>query len=279
MSRFLAFCACFLLSGVAWTQEIVVSTQPIYLIAQEVTQGIEKPTLLLKDQSGHDVSLTPMHRKMIQDSALIIWLGKEHEAPLDKLLSHNQKAISILHSGLVHTLPQRNIRGTALKNTLDTHIWLDPQNAVRIAFFIASLRSQQVPENKKRYWANAQQFAQKLLQTSHQYTQRKTVRPYWSFHDAYQYLERPLNLRFAGALTDDPHIAPTLAQMKYLNDNRPNSKMCLLAEVHASQAQYQKLNPLVFQAVDESMTGETNFISAWKQLADHVYKCTLNAQK
>ena len=55
MSRFLAFFAFALFSSVAWTQDLVVSTQPIYLIAQEVTKGIEKPTLLLADQSGHDV--------------------------------------------------------------------------------------------------------------------------------------------------------------------------------------------------------------------------------
>ena len=51
MSRFLAFFAFALFSSVAWTQDLVVSTQPIYLIAQEVTKGIEKPTLLLADQS------------------------------------------------------------------------------------------------------------------------------------------------------------------------------------------------------------------------------------
>ena len=279
MSRFLAFCAFALFSSVAWTQDLVVSTQPIYLIAQEVTKGIEKPTLLLANQSGHDVSLTPMHRKIIQDADLVIWLGKEHEAPLDKLLSQNEKAISILHSGIIHALPQRNTRGIALKDTVDTHVWLDPNNAVRIAFFIASLRSQQMPEYKDRYWNNAKVFAQSMLQTSNIYSQSTQARPYWSFHDAYQYLERPLNLRFAGALTDDPHVAPTVAQIKYLNDNRPYSKMCLLAEVHASQAQYQKLNPLVFQAVDESMTGAGDFVSAWKQLADHVHKCVLNARK
>ena len=39
------------------------------------------------------------------------------------------------------------------------------------------------------------------------YSQSTQARPYWSFHDAYQYIERPLNLRFAGALTDD-HILP-----------------------------------------------------------------------
>jgi ABC-type Zn2+ transport system substrate-binding protein/surface adhesin len=42
---------------------------------------------------------------------------------------------------------------------------------------------------------------------------------HWSYHDAYQYLER-LNLKFAGALTDDP-ILPLPAQIKYLKDSRP----------------------------------------------------------
>lgn len=115
MSRFLAFFAFALFSSVAWTQDLVVSTQPIYLIAQEVTKGIEKPTLLLADQSGHDVSLTPMHRKIIQDAGLVIWLGRAHEAPLDKLLTPNDKAVSILDSGIINALPLRNTRGDALK--------------------------------------------------------------------------------------------------------------------------------------------------------------------
>ena len=108
MSRFLAFFAFALFSSVAWTQDLVVSTQPIYLIAQEVTKGIEKPTLLLADQSGHDVSLTPMHRKIIHDAGLVVWLGRAHEAPLDKLLTPNDKAVSILDSGIINALPLRN---------------------------------------------------------------------------------------------------------------------------------------------------------------------------
>ncbi len=82
-------CLVVLLGRKTW----LFSTQPIYLIAQEVTKGIEKPTLLLADQSGHDVSLTPMHRKIIQDAGLVIWLGQAHEAPLDKLLTPNDKAV------------------------------------------------------------------------------------------------------------------------------------------------------------------------------------------
>jgi zinc transport system substrate-binding protein len=279
MSRFYVFISLFLLSTLGWSQGIVVSTHPIYLIAQEVTKGIETPTLLLGDQSGHDITLTPKHRKMINDASLIIWLGPQHEAPLTKLLENNPLAISILDSNLTQVLPQRNPRGQALKGTVDTHVWLEPNNAIRIGFFIAALRSQQKPEFKTQYWDNARRFAKEMVEASNQYSANTLVRPYWSYHDAYQYLERPLNLKFAGALTAEPHVAPTIAQIKYLNDNRPYQKMCLLAEGHASKNQYQKLQPIVFQKVDESMVGESNFIQGWVKLATEAQKCTLNAQK
>lgn len=279
MSRIFAFCLLSILSTVGWTQSLVVSTHPLYLIAQEVTKGVEQPVLLLENQTGHDVSLTPAHRKAIQDAGLVIWLGKAHEAPLDKLLHNNPKAVSILSSGLVKTLPQRSTRGAPLANTVDTHVWLDPNNAVRIGFFIAALRSQQQPQYRDKYWHNAQTFAKQMFATAQKFQTQTAAQPYWSYHDAYQYLERPLHLKLAGSMTDDPHIAPTLAQIKYLNDHRGQKKMCLLAEAHASANQYQKLQPIVFQAVDESLTAENNFISAWSDLAQQVKNCVLTARQ
>lgn len=278
MSRLFAFCLLSILSTVGWTQSLVVSTHPLYLIAQEVTKGVERPVLLLENQTGHDVSLTPAHRKAIQDAGLVIWLGKAHEAPLDKLLHNNPKAVSILSSGLVKTLPQRSTRGAPLANTVDTHVWLDPNNAVRIGFFIAALRSQQQPQYRDKYWHNAQAFAKQMFGIAQKFQNQGAVQPYWAYHDAYQYLERPLHLKLAGSMTDDPHIAPTLAQIKYLNDHRGQKKMCLLAEAHASANQYQKLQPIVFQAVDESLTAENNFISAWSDLAQQVKNCVLTAR-
>jgi zinc transport system substrate-binding protein len=118
-----------------------------------------------------------------------------------------------------------------------------------------------------------------MLLTAQKYSHSSTGKSYWAYHDAYQYLERPLNLKFAGALTDDPHVGATVAQIKYLNDNRPYRKMCLLAEGHASKNQYQKLGNIVFAEVDESMSQETNFIQAWQRLADKTHNCVLNARK
>lgn len=279
MFRLFSFCFLALFSTASMAQALVVSTHPLYLIAEKVTKNIETPTLLLADQTGHDVSLTPAHRKTIQDAGLIIWLGKAHEAPLERILKQNTKAIALLEAGIMQTLPQRSERGVALKNTVDSHVWLDPNNAVRIAFFIAALRSQQMPEHRDAYWNNARAFAQELFATAHQLRGLGAAQPYWAYHDAYQYLERALNLKFAGSLTNDPHIAPTVAQIKYLNDHRLSRKMCLLAEGHASKSQYMKLNPVVFQMVDESMRGTEDFVQAWQQLAKQTKACVLNARK
>ena len=280
MIRILAFCFSALLTSVTWAQApLVVSTHPIYLIAKEITQSVEEPVLLLGNQTGHDVQLTPDNRKTILEAGLVIWLGKEHEAPLEKVLSGNPKAISILNSGIIQALPLRSTRGVALKDTVDTHVWLDPNNAVRIGFFIAALRSQQHPENKTMYWNNAKKFANEMLVVSQKYAGAGVTRPYWAYHDAYQYLERSLNLKFAGAMTDDPHVAPTVAQIKYLNDTRAYKKMCLLAEGNAAPSQYKKLGEISFQAVDESLAEQQDFVVAWQSLAQKTQACVLNARK
>lgn len=269
-----------LFSTLIWADKpLLVSTQPIFLIAQEVTKGIEQPELLLKDQSGHDIQLSPAHRKKIQEAGLIIWIGKEHEYPLQKAFQDNLKAVSILDSGIINKLPQRDSKGNPQKNTIDTHIWLEPNHAVRIAFFISALRGQQFPEHKAKYRANAQQFASKMFQLVQRHQNLGSAQPYWSYHDAYQYMERVLNLKFEGSLINDHHHgAVTASQLKFLNDNRPQKKMCLVAESSVSQKQYQHLQPVVFQQVDETFKNEKDFVEAWRKLAQNFQKCLHQAK-
>lgn len=275
MRYFLSVMLLTLFSTLSWSASFVVSTQPIYLIAKEITEGIEAPVLLLSQQSGHDIQITPAHRQQLQQAELVIWIGEQHETPLKKILDGNSHAFSLLQTGILKTLPLRNPKGEAIAGTIDPHIWLEPNNAVRIGFFIAALRSQQHPEHKEAYWKNAKQFANQMLVAAQPFTQSSSPRAYWAYHDAYQYIERALALNFSGALTDDPHIAPTVTQMKSLNDHRPREQMCLLAEGHAQQSHYKMLSPVIFQSVDESMSGQQNFVDAWLDLAKKVNKCVL----
>ena len=264
---------CGLYSSFCHAGSFVVSTHPIYLIAKAVTQGVETPQLLLGNQSGHDVQLSPQQRKMIKDAELVVWLGKQHEAPLYKLLQNHPNRVALLDSQIVTALPLRNSRGQAIANSIDSHVWLEPNNAIRIAYFIAVLRSQQNPNARAQYFKNARQFSQALLAAAKQFDNSGNPQPYWAYHDAYQYLERALNLKLVGALTEDPHVPPSAAQLKYLNDNRPRNRMCLLAEASANRKQFVHLQPLTFQAVNESLNADQDFIQAWQKLASTVNQC------
>ena len=260
-------------SQIALAKGLLVSTYPLYLIAKDVTQGIEQPTLLLDaQQTGHDVQLTPKARQLIQSSNLVIWLGQAHEAPLKHALENKTNAISLLDVSMIKTLPKRNVRGEAIANTQDTHVWLEPHNAVRIAFFIAALRSQQYPELKEQYWQNAQKFSKKMYDAT-KVGQSLPEQPYWAYHDAYQYLERSLNLKFAGALSPDHDLSPTATQLHYLNQSRPQAHMCLLAEYHADQAFIKILKPVKNITVDESMSKYNDFIEGWLALAYAIKQC------
>lgn len=271
---FLLLLLTFSFSPVLFAKGLVVSTYPLFLIAQDVTVGIEQPTLLLTpQQTGHDVQLTPKNRQAIQDADLVVWLGKQHEAPLKAALAEQKNAISILDSNIVKTLPQRNVKGNPISDTIDTHVWLEPNNAVRIAFFIAALRSQQQPQYKAQYWKNAQKFSQKMYDATKINLKNNTARHYWAYHDAYQYLERALSLSFAGSLSSDHDLAPTATQIKYLNESRPQKQMCLLAEYHAEQSVVNRLQPVKMIAVDEAMSSQKDFVTAWLKLANSIQQC------
>jgi zinc transport system substrate-binding protein len=68
-------------------------------------------------------------------------------------------------------------------------------------------------------------------------------------------------------------------QIKYLNDNRPFKKMCLLAEANTHASQYQKLGDVWFQKVDENLSGQQNFLQAWQALAKNVQQCVMSARQ
>ena len=253
-------------------QGLSVSTYPLYLIAKAVTASIEHPHLLLTaNQSGHDAQLTPSNRQQIQKSTLIVWLGPQHETPLQPILNQHPQAIAILQSPLLKLKAQRDVHGTAIPSSVDSHVWLEPSYAERIAFFIAALRGQQYPKYKSIYFSNALNFSQRLRRVTQNVQQQSSSKTYWAYHDAYQYLERALKLQFKGALTADEDLSPTAAQLKYLMD-QPRVD-CLIAE-HTPQAQLvRRLNPKGVVVFDESFSQVKDFVEGWQSIAHQVQSC------
>lgn len=258
---------------------MVVSTHPLYLIASAVTQGIETPVLLLPaNQSGHDVQLRPGDRQRLKQANFVLWFGAQYETPLAAVLNNQDNAIALFELKAFKRLPLRDTQGNAFANSLDPHIWLEPANAVGIAYAIAAVRARQFPRYASHYQRNARAFGQRLMAQARRHY-ASTARPYWAYHDAYQYLERSLHLKFKGSLTIEHDLPPTIRQLAWLQQHRPKQKngtvaaMCLLAEGHAAPATLERLQPVKIQTIDEIMSGEQDFVAGWQKLAQDIASC------
>lgn len=258
---------------------MVVTTHPLYLIAQAVTKGVETPALLLSpNQTGHDVQLRPQDRQRIKKANFVLWFGASYEAPLAKILNGQPNSIALFDLKAFERLQVRDIRGKAQPNTLDPHIWLDPINAIAIAHAIAAVRSQQFPQYAVQYQQNTQQFTARMIANIRQFKQVAKPAPYWAYHDAYQYVEKSLQLQFKGSLTVDHDLPPTANQLIWLSAERKRTaqkgSICLLAEGHVDQALMNHLQPVHVQPIDEVMLGQHDFVLAWAALAKQIKQCT-----
>jgi zinc transport system substrate-binding protein len=253
---------------------LVATTHPLYLIAKAVTAGIEQPVALLPAAaSGHDITLKPSDRILLKNSDFVVWFGRDYESSLTNILEHQRNTVSLFDLKAFRRLPLRNLRGQPISGSLDPHIWLDPANAVGIAYAIAAVRAEQYPKLAPQYLHNAENFAQRLLAVAAR-ERSNPPRAYWAYHDAYQYLEPVLHLLFAGALTSDPELPPAAGQLVWLSQNRPHpDTMCLFVERPLSPALIDKLRPVQSYPIDEAMTDADDFVLGWQGLVQHLKTC------
>ena len=74
-------------STVSADVKVVTSIKPIHSLAAYVMDGVGKPNVIVDGyNSPHGFSLKPSHAKMIENADLIIWVGEDLEAFLEKPL-------------------------------------------------------------------------------------------------------------------------------------------------------------------------------------------------
>ena len=97
------------------------------------------------------------------------------------------------------------------------HVWLDVDNAARIAGAAAQRLSAVDPANAARYAANARAVAERLAALDAELRSLfAPVRsaPFIVFHDAYQYLERRYGLNAVGSVTVSPERKPSARRLR-----------------------------------------------------------------
>ena len=274
----LVFSVLSLISSANAEVKVVASIKPIHSLVSYIMDGVGKPDVIVDGyNSPHGFSLKPSHAKMLENADLVIWIGEDLEAFLEKPLdtiAKKAKNIEVMDLKEIQKLEfrEKNIfenhddhkekddhkghddhkekddhKGHA-HGKYDPHVWLDPINAKVIIKEITKQLVQLDSKNSSAYKSNSK----KALTDIDKLTQNikkdlnKDLR-FVVFHDAYQYFEKRFGIQVLGALTVNTDVMPGAEQLSEIREVIEHEKVnCLFSE--------PQFNP----AIIESIAKDTN---------------------
>ena len=229
MSRLFAilvtFTASFLAISSAQAEvKVLTSIKPVQLIAAAVQDGVGVPEVLLPPgASPHNYALRPSDVRRVQSADLLYWIGPDMEGFLPRVLKGRS-----LPSVALQDLPGLKLRRFAEDShshaeeaddhdhdhrpgSLDAHLWLSPVNARVIAGKIASDLISADPANAARYQSNLKAFDERLDALDVRLKARLAAiegKPYFVFHEAFDYFEEAYGLKHAGVFSVAAEVQP-----------------------------------------------------------------------
>jgi zinc transport system substrate-binding protein len=166
----------------------------------------------------------------------------------------------------------------------DVHIWLSPDNAVKIIKKVNKELSLYFPENAKTYNKNTNQMIKKINELEVELKNELSGikdKPYIVFHDAYQYFETSFDLNAVGSIALDGDIASSPKQISFIKDKIVKFKAsCVFKEpqfdsklvkivAEGTNAQIGTLDPLGLNI----KSGENFYLQLLKNMAKSLKDC------
>ena len=203
---------------------VLTSIKPLQLIAAAVQDGVAIPEVLLPPgASPHNYALRPSDVRKVQAIDLVYWIGPDMEGFLPRVLKGRT-----LPSVAVQDLPGLKLRHFGQDShshaeeadehdhdhrpgSLDAHLWLSPVNARVIATKMAADLSAADPANAARYESNLKAFDERLDALDLRLRKRLAAiadKPYFVFHEAFDYFEDAYGLKHAGVFSVAAEVQP-----------------------------------------------------------------------
>ncbi|QXI28653.1 zinc ABC transporter substrate-binding protein [Pseudomonas vanderleydeniana] len=222
---FVAISAGLFVTGPAQAQvSVLTSIKPLQLIAAAVEDGVDTPEVLLPPgASPHNYALRPSDVRKVQSVELLYWIGPDMESFLPRVLKGRS-----LPTVAVQDLPGMKLRRFAEDShshaedtdehdhdhrpgSLDAHLWLSTVNARVIAARMADDLAKADPANAERYRHNAEAFSGRLDALDARLKARLAGvanKPYFVFHEAFDYFEAAYGLKHAGVFSVAAEVQP-----------------------------------------------------------------------
>jgi zinc transport system substrate-binding protein len=239
MSRLLVLFVAFLGSFTALNAQadvrVLTSIKPLQQIAAAVQDGVDTPDVLLPPgASPHHYALRPSDVRRVGEADLLYWIGPDMENFLPRVLGSRSKT-----TVAVQSLPGLTLRHFGQDShshegdhdghghdaahghdehdhdhrpgSLDAHLWLSSANARVIAAKMAADLAQVDPAHAARYQANLTAFTERLNGLDQRIQARVAGvagKPYFVFHEAFDYFEAAYGLNHTGVFSVASEVQP-----------------------------------------------------------------------
>jgi zinc transport system substrate-binding protein len=166
----------------------------------------------------------------------------------------------------------------------DVHIWLSPDNAIKIVEKVNKELSLLFPDNATKYSENSNKMIDEIKKLKNELAKDLAPikgKPYVVFHDAYQYFEKTFDLNAVGSVALEGDIASSPKQISFIKDKiKKLNASCVFQEpqfdsklvkivVEGTNAQIGTLDPL-----GVNISGKENFyIQLLKNMAKSLKEC------
>jgi zinc transport system substrate-binding protein len=268
---------------------IITTIKPIDSLVSAVVGDTGKTiSLISSETSPHEFRLKPSDARALQNGNIIFYISPHLETSIVKVfetLPKNIKIINLMEETGIEHLSIRDNEAWELhdhhddekhddhdkhaqkdehddhKSKDDVHIWLDPENAIKIIKKVNTELSFFFPENAKIYDENATKIINKIKSLKKQLKKELLPikeKPYIVFHDAYQYFEKTFGLNAVGSIALEDDIASSPKQISFIKNKIIKSKAsCVFQEpqfdnklvktvIEGTQAKIGTLDPLGF---------------------------------
>ncbi|WAJ37528.1 zinc ABC transporter substrate-binding protein ZnuA [Pseudomonas sp. GOM7] len=258
MLRLFCLIALFFVTSAQAEVRVLTSIKPLQLIAAAVQDGIGEPEVLLPPgASPHHYALRPSDVRRVRDADLLYWIGPDMEAFLPRVLESRDKpqvAVQDLpgmtlrrfgdshdehghdHDAHEHEHPSADLGHDHdhRPGSLDAHLWLLPANARVIAARMAADLSKLDAANAERYAANLQAFELRLDALDKRIRPQMTAlhgKPYFVFHEAFDYFESAYGLKHAGVFSVLTEVQPGAQHVAAMRERLQQSgPSCVFSE-------------------------------------------------
>ena len=213
-----------LIPCMAGSETVVTSFYPVWLMTLNLTRGLEDHVAvrnLAAPSVGclHDYQLQTADMKALSDADVFLVNGAGMESFLPEIV-HALPGLPVVEASEgIQLLEKGNtleILSSDVPEEYNSHLWLDPLRAIRMAENLAAGLIRLLPGDEAAITANLEDYRSRLLMLDEQLRenlQRLSRRDIVTFHEAFPYFAAAYDLQVAAVVNKEPGEVLTPAQM------------------------------------------------------------------